>query len=385
MKPISFQTDRAWIEIDLKNLWHNVEILKKAMPPNCELMAVVKADAYGHGAFEISKYLNQMGVTNFAVATIDEGIKLRRYGIYGEILILGYTNVSRASELKQYNFTQTLIDFEYAKALNSQNIVVKTHIKIDTGMHRLGIPSRDFSDVKNIFSMKNISVCGIFTHLCCSDSKLSDDMVFTRKQIDRFYCLIHALKNSGIRIPKLHIQSSYGLLNYPELTCDYIRVGIALYGVLSSPNEDTTLKLDLRPVLSLKSRVVLIRFVEKGECIGYGRSFIAKRDSRIAIIPIGYGDGFPRNLSDGNGSVWIRQHIVPIVGHICMDQIAVDITDAEEIAVGDIATLIDAGKNMELSAPIIAQKTGSISNELLCRMGARLPIVIKDYDSWLGD
>ena len=192
--------------------------------------------------------------------------------------------------------------------------------------------------------------------MCCSNSRLPDDVVFTRRQIDRFYRLIDALKNSGLYIPKLHIQSSYGLLNYPDLACDYIRVGIALYGVLSSPNDDTALKLDLRPVLSLKSQIILIRSVGKGDSVGYDRSFIAERDSRIAIIPIGYGDGFPRNLSDGNGRVLVRQHIVPIIGHICMDQLAVDITDVKNAAVGDIVTLIDSEGNVQLSAATVAEK-----------------------------
>lgn len=376
MKNTLLKTERSWIEINVKNLKHNIETLKKVMPPKCELMAVVKTEAYGHGAYEISTNLNKMGVMSFAVATIDEGIKLREYGIRGEILILGYTNINHAFELKKYDLIQTVIDFEYAKALNSQNVAIKVHIKIDTGMHRLGIPSGELSEVKEVFSMKNLCICGMFTHLCCADSRLSEDIAFTRAQIGSFYSLIDALKDSCIKIPKLHIQSSYGLLNYPELVCDYVRVGIALYGVLSSPNDDTVLKLDLRPVLSLKSQVVLIRSVNKGDSIGYGRSYTTERDSRIAIVPIGYGDGFPRNLSDGNCNLLINKHVVPIVGRICMDQIAVDITDATDVMVGDIVTLIDTEGHDELLAPVIANNVGSISNELLCRMGVRLPVMI---------
>ena len=231
--------------------------------------------------------------------------------------------------------------------------------------------------VKKVFFMENIKVYGIFTHLCCSDNIELDNIVFTKRQIERFYNLINALRDSGIRIPKLHMQSSYGFLNYPSLTCDYVRVGIALYGVLSSPKDVTIRKLDLRPVLSLKSKVVLIRSVRIGDGIGYGRSFIAERDTRIAIVPVGYGDGYPRDLSNGNGKVLIKQYIVPIVGRICMDQLAVDITDAKGVAVGDFVTLIDAEIHDELSAPVIAEKCGSISNELLCRMGARLPVVVR--------
>lgn len=386
---MSSKTERAWIEISLENLRHNVETLRNAMPPECELMAVVKTAAYGHGAYEISANLNKMGVTAFAVATIEEGIELREYGICGEILILGYTDVRRAFDLNRYELIQTLIDYEYAKVLNEQGITVKAHIKIDTGMHRLGVPSSEVSAVRKIFSMENISVCGMYTHLCCPDSREPDDVAFTRGQIAAFYRAADALQADGIDLPKLHIQSSYGFLNYPELACDYVRAGIALYGALPPvrqtvqhatrlfPGGDTVLKLDLRPVLSLKSRVVLIRFVEKGESVGYGRSFKSERDSRIAILAIGYGDGFPRSLSDGKGSALLNGNKVPVIGRICMDQLAVDITDAGEVSVGDIATLIGEEGDDALPAFVIADCAGSISNELLCRMGRRLPVVVR--------
>ncbi|MBD5453212.1 MAG: serine racemase VanT catalytic subunit [Lachnospiraceae bacterium] len=377
MKSASFKTERAWLEIKIENLRHNVETLKKVMQPGCELMAVVKAQAYGHGAVLTASYLNKLGVMAFAVATIEEGITLRKSGVCGEILILGYTDVRRASELKEYDLMQTLISFEYAENLNEQGIDLKTHIKIDTGMHRLGISDKEVSAVRNIFFMKNLKVCGMYTHLCCSDSRHSDDAAFTQGQINSFYRLADALKDSGIILPKLHIQSSYGLLNYPGLACDYVRIGIALYGVLSSREDETVLNPDLRPVLSLKSRVVLIREVAAGESVGYGRSFITGRDTRIAILPVGYGDGFPRNLSNGKGSVLINGYIVPIVGRICMDQFAVDITDTENISVGDIATLVGAKEYDELSAPAVADSSDSISNELLCRMGARLPVIVR--------
>ena len=371
-----FETERAWIELNLDNLAYNVNALQKVMPEKSTLMAVVKTQAYGHGAFQIATSLNQMGVKAFAVATIDEGIQLRRYGICGEILILGYTNPNRAKELKKYDLMQTLIDFKYAKALNRQKIAVKAHIKIDTGMNRLGVSFDNINEVKMIFSMKYIKVCGIYTHLCCADTLLPEDVEFSENQIDNFYYLIDKLKEWGVQIPKVHIQSSYGLLNYPQLVCDYVRVGIALYGVLSKPDENTRVKIDLHPVLSLKARVVLIRSVSKQDTVSYGRRFQAKRDSLIAIVSIGYGDGFPRHLSCEKGGVLIRGQYAPIVGRICMDQLAVDITEIEDVSVGNVATLIGFD-TMDIAAPNIAQHFNSISNELLCRMGARLPIIIK--------
>ncbi|MCM1257684.1 MAG: serine racemase VanT catalytic subunit [Roseburia sp.] len=377
MKQSLSGTDRAWIEVNLNNLEHNAAVLKRAMPKGCELMAVVKAQAYGHGASIVAGHLNKIGVRAFAVATIQEGIELRQFGIIGDILILGYTDVSLAPKLKQHDLTQTLIDFSYAIELDRQGVEVKAHLKVDTGMHRLGIDSEDVLGARQAFEMKNIKISGIFTHLCCADSLEPEDVAFTRGQIEKFYRLIHRLRDSGIAVPKLHIQSSYGLLNYPDLSCDYVRAGIALYGVLSSPGDKTVQKLDLRPVLSLKSRVVLIKDVKKGEYFGYGRNFLAERDSRIAILSIGYGDGFPRNLSHSGAAAEILGHSLPIIGNICMDQLAVDITGTKEISPGDTATLIGTGEGESISAPFAAEHSGSISNELLCRMGARLPVVAK--------
>lgn len=372
-------TERAWIEISLPNLRHNAEVLQKAMPAGCELMAVVKCEAYGHGGVLAARELERMGVRNFAVAAIEEAVELRKNGIIGEILILGYTDVGRAGDLYGYDLMQSVIGYDYAKALEETAIAlgvsVKTHIKIDTGMHRLGISAERPSEVRKVFAMKRLEVCGVYTHLCCADSRQPEDIAYTKGQIASFYELTDILKKEGIRIPKLHIQSSYGLLNYPELQCDYVRAGIILYGALSAPGNETVLKPELRPVLSLKSRVVLTRLVKKGECVGYGRQFLAKRDSRIAILPVGYGDGYPGDLSCGRGSVLIRGHLVPVIGRVCMDQLAVDVTDAEAIHTGDVAILIGGAESSQQSATTVAAASGRITNELLCRMGARLPVV----------
>lgn len=368
-------TDRAYLEIDLNNLEHNVKVLKRAMPQKCELMAVVKAEAYGHGLYEIATHLNKIGVKAFAVATIDEGIKLRQYGVLGEILILGYTAPARAKELRKYDLTQTLIDYKYALLLDKQGYNVMTHIKVDTGMHRLGFDAKDIEKISAVFSMKHIKVSGIYTHLCAADSIDEKDIFFTNVQIESFYNLLNQLKEKGITIPKIHIQSSYGLLNYPELKCDYVRVGVSLYGVLSSPNDRTKLHLDLRPVLSLKSRVILLREIKKGESVGYSRSFVANRDSLIALLPVGYADGYPRNLSCGKSYVLINGHQAPVVGKICMDQLAVDVTDIPNVKTGSIATLIGKDGKEEITAPMVAESAESITNELLSRMGHRLNII----------
>lgn len=366
-------TDRAYMEISLENLAHNVAVLRSAMPSKCELMAVMKAEAYGHGMCEIAICLDKIGVRAFAAATIDEGIKLRRCGVRGEILILGFTAPERAGELRKYDLAQTLIDYDYACRLNEQGCKIKAHIKIDTGMHRLGFDSDlNIEEILRVFAMEHLCISGIYTHLCVADSLDEEEVCFTRQQIASFYGVLKQLKKEGIRIPKIHIQSSYGLLNYPELKCSYVRAGVALYGVLSTPDAQTKLQLDLRPVLSLKAKVILLRFVSQGESVGYGRTFVTDRDSVIAILPIGYADGFPRSLSGRDSYVLINGSWAPIVGRICMDQLAVDVTDIAGVEVGMTATLIGTDGSETIDAPTVALDSGSITNELLSRLGNRL-------------
>jgi alanine racemase len=375
------EIDRAYIEINLDNLTHNVKVLSKAMPPKCELMAVVKAQAYGHGLYEIATHLDKIGIRAFAVATIDEGIALRKYGIQGEILILGYTPPEQARVIQKYNLTQTLIDYDYAYRLNAQKCKVKTNIKLDTGMHRLGFDvwtdkhlEKEMQNVFSVFSMKYLKINGIYTHLCVADSLAQKDILFTRQQIAIFYKVINRLKKQGVPIPKIHIQSSYGLLNYPELKCNYVRAGISLYGVLSTSNAQTKLQLDLKPVLALKAKIVLIRKVQEGDSVGYGRIFVADKDCCIAILSIGYADGFPRMLSGKEQYVLINGQLAPIIARICMDQLAIDITKLSSICVGMTATLIGRENDKEITAPTVAENAESITNELLSRIGTRVRV-----------
>nr|WP_152800750.1 serine racemase VanT catalytic subunit [Alkalibaculum sporogenes] len=370
-----FDTDRSWIEVNLDNLKHNASVLQTAMPTDCEMMAVVKAEGYGHGGLSVSKYLNRIGVNAFAVATIDEGLELRQGGIKGEILIMGYTSPIRAKDLHKYDLIQTLIDYDYAVILNEQGYSIKVHIKIDTGMHRLGFNQYDTVKFEKVFKAKYLQICGIYTHLCVSQSLDIADVEFTNAQVSGFFDLLDTLSKQGIKLPKIHIQSSYGLLNYPELKCNFVRMGIALYGVLSSGKDKTKLQIGLRPVLSLKSKIVLIRDISEGESVGYDRKFIANRDSLIAVLPIGYADGLPRNLSCGKGSVLIHGYRAPIVGRICMDQLTVDVTDIPNIHIDDIATIIGKDGQDEIFATELAESSESITNELLSRMGRRLKLV----------
>lgn len=360
---------RAWLELDGGALAHNVRALRELLPEGCRLMAVVKANAYGHGAAQVGPFLAAQGVDSFAVATVDEGIALRQSGVRGTILILGYTDPGRAAELGRFDLTQTVVDLPHARTLNGQGVPLRVHVKLDTGMHRLGIPHDRPEELCAVFNMDALTVEGMFTHLCCCDSALPEDVSFTREQIRRFYAAADALAQRGIPCPRLHLQSSAGLLNYPGLRCDYVRAGLALYGVSDSP---TRLTPGLRPVLSLKARVVSVRDVPEGDFVGYGRAFRAGQDSRIGILPVGYADGYPRALSEGKGLAVIRGRVVPVAGRVCMDQLAVDLTDAPEVCAGDAATLI--GPESPVTAPELAAACGTISNELLSRMGARLPV-----------
>ncbi|GKX30042.1 membrane bound serine racemase VanT [Vallitalea longa] len=364
--------DRAWIEINYSNLKHNVTELKKTMSDKCEFMAVVKADAYGHGAIKVSTYLNKIGIRSFAVATIDEGIALRKHGIIGDILILGYTDVSRIQDIISFNLIQTVVDYEYAGKLDEYGYSIEVHIKIDTGMHRIGENASDINKISEMFHYKNLNVSGIYTHLCVADSVKEQDIKFSNGQINSFNTLLDKLKVKGIKLPKVHVQSSYGILNYPELDYNYARIGIALYGAIDTVRDKTKVQLNLRPVLSLRAKVALVRNINKDESVSYGRTFTAKKEMLIAVIAIGYADGVPRNLSCESGNVLIHGFRVPIIGRVCMDQLIVDITDVPQVKQGDIVTLIGKDGRDSIYVTEVANNCSSIPNEILSRLSCRL-------------
>ena len=371
---------RAWIEISLEHLTSNVNAIQSILKPKTEIMGVVKANAYGHGDVQISKHLNQLGIRAFAVATIQEAIHLREHGIQGMILILGYTPANQCNLLEKYHLTQTVFDLEYAKELNAYGKKLSVHIKIDTGMHRLGESSHEMKHICGIFEQDYLKVEGMFTHLCVADSLEADDVVFTRKQIKEFYTVTDELKHLGYHPGKLHIQSSYGLLNYPELECDYVRMGIAMYGVLSSKKDQTVVQLPLQPVLSVKSCIVMTKEVRKGESVGYGRAHIAEKDTRIAVVAIGYADGMSRRLSSGVGKVLVHGKKASIIGRICMDQMMLDITDIPEAKAEDEVVIIGADGKEQILAEDIAASVNTISNEVLSGLGSRLPRIFDSFE-----
>lgn len=360
---------RAWIELDMDALEHNVRFLQSRLPSGCKLMPAVKANAYGHGAVPIAKELNRLGVDSFCVACASEGIELRKAGIKGEILILGYTSPDLFPKLRRYRLTQTVVDYAYAEYLQKSGLRLHVHIAVDTGMHRLGIRCEDTEQIAAVYEIKNIVVDGIYTHLSACDSDGPENRSFTESQISAFFQVIEVLKAKGCPCRGLHLLSSYGILNYPDAAVDYVRPGIALYGLLSRDEDNNP---SLRPVLSLKAQVSSLRTLHSGESAGYGLSFTADRDMKLAVLSIGYADGLPRALSDGKGRVLINGYSAPIIGRICMDQTLVDVSRIPKIIQGDTAVLIGRSAMQEITAGELAGRCGTITNEILSRLGGRL-------------
>ena len=367
-----YDSGRAWIELDLQNLQHNVNAVKTLLPRECELMAVVKGNAYGHGAVPIAFSLNTMGVNAFCVASVAEAVQLRESGIVGEILILGYTHPFDFPLLNQYELTQAVISYDYAQELNSSELNIRVHVAIDTGMHRVGVNVHETEQILNIFNMEHLFVTGIYTHLC-ADTFLSNlDESFTEYQVSEFSRLVNALRDQDY-IVKAHILGTFGLLHCPSVGGDYARIGMALYGVFARRVDFVSCPVGLKPVLSLKARVMSIRTVHKGEYVGYGFACQAERERRIATLSIGYADGYPRNLSYGRGDVMICGQYAPITGRICMDQMMVDVTHIRSVHPGDVAVLIGTSDKSEITVYDLAEQANTISTEIVSRLGARLP------------
>ena len=367
-----FRKGRAWIEIDRENLRHNISELQKLLPQNCRLMPAVKANAYGHGAVLVSRECNAAGIDSFCVASVEEGVELRKNGIRGEILVLGYTHPEQFYLLRRYRLTQTVIDYPYAIALNEFGKKIKVHIGIDTGMHRLGERWEQADRLSEIFACKNLVIEGAFSHLCADDTDRPEDKMFTLAQGRAFYDALDELKKRGHHCPKTHLLSSYGLFRYPQLAGDYARIGIALYGMLSTRADTEKMQADLRPVLSIKARVAAVKELAKGEAAGYGLQFVAQRDTRLAVLAIGYADGLPRALSCGVGEVMINGQKAPVAGRICMDQTIVDISSIPDVQPGDVAVIVGERNGARITACDLAEQAGTISNEIVSRLGSRL-------------
>lgn len=370
---------RTWAEVSLDNLEHNYRAIKNHIPEGCRFLGVMKADAYGHGAVPLSHALCELGAEYLAVSNLEEAIQLRRGGVRAPMLILGYTPASFADTMVFMDITQEVHSLEYAKeldtALAGTNYILNVHLKLDTGMTRIGFfaydHERTLPELLEVCGLPHLHVEGVFTHFCVADSKAPEDEAFTRTQYARFTTMLDALAAHGIRPELRHCASSGATILYPELALDMVRPGIATYG--HAPSEDAEGILDLRPLMTVRTTVAQLREIPAGTSISYGRTYTAERDMRVAVLPIGYADGLLRGLS-GKVSFRIRGRMARSVGRICMDMCMVDVSEIPGIRVGDEAALFGYDTDGTLlPCERIAQQAGTISYEILCGISKRIP------------
>ncbi len=357
---------RSWVEIDLGQIERNYKILRNYNSNYKPIMAVVKADAYGHGDLEIAKRLESVGINNFAVSNLEEACKLRKGGIKGQILILGYTPVEYASYLYKYDITQTIIDDNYAHELFDIKEPIKYQVALDTGMHRIGIPTDDELECERLIRSyaHNLNVVGIFTHMCVADSFDEENRLYTKQQINKFENIIK--KISDLKLSYIHCMNSATFL-WHTCRCDTIsRLGIILYGL--KPSYENDLPEGVKPVLKWKSVVSMTKCVGVNETIGYGRTFHVKKNMQIAIVSTGYADGYNRFLSN-KGYVLINGKRAPIIGNVCMDQFMVDITKIVGVKMGTEVILLGDS----ITADEMAQMVGTIGYEIVCNISKRVP------------
>ncbi len=382
---------RTWAEIDLNAIEHNYKIIKNRLHKNCSLMCVVKADAYGHGAVKLAKFYEKLGADYLAVSNIEEAIQIRQYNVNVPILILAYTPCDFCDILCKNNISQTVVSREHAELLNKKanelNIKLNIHIKIDTGMSRLGILAQDslqeksaFNDIKYIYSLENLKIEGIFTHMSSADSGNSGTD-FTKKQYNHFSNIIKHLEDSGINIPLKHCCNSGCIIDYPQYAMDMVRAGIILYGLM--PSQHTKNTLDLIPAMQIKTAVSHVKVLPSKTAVSYGRSYITEKETKIATVPIGYADGYDRALSS-KAFMLLKGKKAPIVGKICMDQCMLDVSDIDDINTGDIATVVGKDQNASLSLDALSEMCGKINYETICLVGKRVPRIYY-YDERIVD
>lgn len=382
--------DRVWAEIDLDAISYNIEQIKSKIQDQTQIICVIKTDGYGHGALQIARHLqNDKQIWGFAVATAEEAMLLRKNGIHSNILILGYTFPYCYEQFVEMDIRPTVFMFDTAKQLSDVavkcNKTCKIHIKIDTGMTRIGIAPNDegLDLIKKISELPNIEIEGIFTHFATADETSTQKAYH---QFDVFKEYVSSVENVlGHRIPLRHCSNSAGIIEMPDANLDAVRAGIILYGLW--PSEEVKIKnnISLKPALSLKSKVVYVKTVPKNCEVSYGGTFVTFRDTRIATVCIGYGDGYPRSLSN-LGAVLINGQKAHIIGRVCMDQMMIDITDIKEnVCVGDTVTLIGKDQDEEISMEELGDLSGRFNYELACDLGKRIPRVFKVDDTLISE
>lgn len=365
----------VWEEVNLDNLAYNMKNIR-ARVKSKELFAVVKADAYGHGAVEAAPVLLENGATRLAIAVLSEGVELRRAGLDCPIMILGYTPETLFAEILEYDLEPTLFSFEYAEKLSraaaAAGKTVKIHIKVDTGMGRIGFLPNEESvrEAVMISKLPNLEIEGLFSHFSTADELNKE---YSNYQYKNYTWFMDRLLENGVEINIRDIDNSAAIMDLPETNLDGARPGIIMYGYYPSDEVDKSV-LDIKPVMSLKACLLHIKTLEEGQYIGYGRKFKTERKSVIGTIGIGYADGYTRMLSK-KAKVIINGKFAPVVGNICMDQCMIDLTDAGEVKVGDEVILMGTDGKLKFDADDIAPLLGTINYEVLCMIGRRVPRV----------
>ena len=359
----------AWAEVNLAAIEHNLRAIRHHVARSVKLCAVVKANAYGHGAVAVSRCALDAGADVLAVATVDEALELRAAGFTVPILILGLIPASAADAVVNENITTAVADLELAKKISDaavrQNRIAKIHLKIETGMGRIGASTDDAADLaESISRLPNVEIEGAFSHFAAADTV---DKTFTRRQIELFQRTIDAIESRGLNIPIKHIAESAAILEIPSAHFDMVRAGIITYGLY--PSDEVTHTIELRPAMTLKARVAFVKKIPRGTSIGYGREFIAQRDSIIATLPLGYADGYIRAYK--GFFVEINGRRAPIAGRVCMDQVMIDVTDLDGVKVGDEVILFGSPT---LTIDDAARHLNTINYEITCLVSPRVPI-----------
>ena len=363
----------TWAEIDLDALEHNLRQAQRCCLPQQRVLAVVKADAYGHGALPVTRRLLAAGVADFAVATLDEALELRRGGITAALMVLGGCYPGQESAFIKYSLLPVLLDPDAALRLAAeaerQQTVLPVHLKVDTGMGRVGfLPDQLREFLPALQRLEGLKFAGLMSHLACADEL--DSAATTNAQHEQLRAVQQQLAAAGIVPDDIHISNSAGLVGWPSEQCSLVRPGIMLYGGMPGPGFAD--RLELRPVMNLRSCIAQLRSLPAGSGISYGHHFHTERQTSVAVLPIGYADGYNRRFSNC-GQVILHGRKVPVLGRVCMDWIMLDVTDLPQVAVGDCATLLGQADGLSISGDDWAQQLGTISYEVFCRIGGRVP------------
>jgi len=366
---------RVKADINLDAIAHNAEAIKKQLKPGVKMAAVIKADGYGHGALPVAVTVDKTADW-FAVSNIEEALELRAGGIQKPILTLGYTAPLQLEEAIKNRITLTLCDRESAEEISEAatriGMKAEVHIKVDTGMGRIGFPAEESFSVQVAEAVKlpNITATGIYTHFARADES---EIEATGVQFSKFLTFIEAMERQGLTGLLRHAENSAAILRFPEYQLDMVRLGISLYGM--SPSEDVIpLGVELQPAMEIKSHVAFLKTVPAGTAIGYNATYVTKEPRRIATVPVGYGDGYPRALSNC-GRVLVHGKSVPIVGRVCMDQMMIDVSEVPEVMRGDTVTLMGCEGEERITAEEIGALSHSFHYEMVCNVGKRIPRV----------